>query len=154
MRRILNETEKRWLEVMFYLLCRKIFSINHNIEDVKNFIKGFCWTNMFDYDTLINVLTTQQILDNSYFIPTKQELILLINDPNCKLNVDRSSLRELIKFSEYQINRHITFHTLMRNEINPLQIFPKLTLPNIHTEIYSFLLAIQYTTKLVKKLHL
>ena len=47
-----TKTEKRWLEVIYYLLANYIYSINENKEDIMTFLEGYRWTNMFDCDKL------------------------------------------------------------------------------------------------------
>ena len=72
---ILNNNDKRWLEIIFYFICRKIFLINQKQQDIIDFINGYRWTNMFDCDILINTILTEKILINTYFIPSKQEFL-------------------------------------------------------------------------------
>ena len=81
----LNKEDKRWLEIIFYLLCRKIFSINQKQDDIINFINGYRWTNMFDCDILIETIIKEKILLNTNFIPSKQEFLVTMDEPNCRL---------------------------------------------------------------------
>ena len=36
-----TKTEKRWLEVIYYLLANYIYSINENKEDILTFLEGY-----------------------------------------------------------------------------------------------------------------
>lgn len=147
-----NNSDRRWLEIVFYLLCRKIFSINNQQQDLIDFINGYRWTNMFDCDILIKTITDNKILINSRLIPSKQEFLTSMNDNNCRLRMDTASIRELVKNTEYTYWRKDVFHAAMREEINKTEIFPKLSIPRIHETIYSFLLALRYVADLVKKI--
>ena len=147
-----NNNDKRWLEIIFYFLCRKIFSINQRPKDIIEFINGYRWTNMFNADILISTIEQNKILLDSYFIPRKQEFLTVMNDPNCRLRMDKRSIRELIKDTEYTYWRKDIFHAAMKEEVNKTEIYPRLTDPNIHKTIYSFLLALRYIADLVKKI--
>lgn len=142
----------RWLEIIFYLLCRKIFSINQKQSDIIDFINGYRWTNLFDADILIDTIEQEKILLNTRFIPSKQEFLVSMNDPNCRLRMDKRSIRELVKNTEYTYWRRDIFHAEMKEEINKTELYPKLSNPNIHKAIYSFLLALRYIADLVKKI--
>lgn len=149
----LNNNDKRWLEIIFYFLCRKIFSINHKQSDIIDFIKGFRWTNMFNYDILEHTITKDKLLLDTTLAPkNKQEFITVMNDNNCRLRMDTKSIRELIKDTEYTYWRRDVFHAAMKEEINKTEIYPRLTTPHIHETIYSFLLALRYIADLVKKI--
>lgn len=147
-----NNTEKRWLEIIFYLLCRKIATLNQKTSDLLDFIKGYRWTNMFNYDKLIKLITQNKFLLDSKIPPTKQELLITLEHIDCRLRIDSASIRELIKGTEYSYKRYQLFHAQMKEEINPTEIFPKLNEPTIHETIYSFLLAIRYIADIVKKI--
>lgn len=147
-----TNTDKRWLEIFFYLFCRKIFSINNKQEDVINFINGYRWTNMFNCDKLISLITNDNFLTNQRVIPSKQEFLITMEHNDCRLKVNRGSIRELIRGTEFSYKRFQIYHAQMKEEIHPTEIFPKLTIPKIHETIYSFLLAIRYTADLVKKI--
>ena len=144
--------DKRWLEIYFYLLCRKIFSINQKQQDIINFINGYRWTNMFDCDKLITLITDEKILISQKITPTKQEFLITMEHNDCRLRVDSKSIRELIKETEFSYKRFQVYHAQLKEEINPTEIFPKLEIPKIHETIYSFLLAIRYIADLVKKI--
>lgn len=148
----LNDDDRRWLEIVFYFICRKIFSINNKQKDIIDFINGYRWTNLFNCDILINAIQHKKLLLNTYLIPSKQEFLTIMNDNNCRLRMDKKSIRELIKDTEYTYWRKDIFHAEMKEEINKTQIFPKLDIPNIHETIYSFLLALRYIADLVKKI--
>lgn len=145
-----NNTEKRWIEIIFYLISRKIFSINQNQNDIIKFIEGYAWTNMFDNDKLISVITNEKILLNSNFTPSKHELLITLDHPNCRLRVDTHSIKELVKDTEYTYTQRKKFHAQMKEEITITELFPKLTTPYIHETIYSFLLAVRYIADIVK----
>ena len=145
-----NNNDKRWLEIIFYFLCRKIFMINNRFTDIIEFINGYRWTNMFNYDILVNTITEEKILLDTRFIPSKQEFLVMMNDKNCRLRMDKKSIRELVKDTEYTYWRKDVFHAEMREEINQTLIYPRLDTPHIHETIYSFLLALRYIADLVK----
>ena len=146
-----SNEDKRWLEIVFYLLCRKILSINQKQSDIISFIQGFRWTNMFDCDILINIIKNRKILLDPGFPPTKQEFLVAMNDPNCKLRITRAdAIRELIKDTEYRYTRHDIFHAKLKEEIHQTLLYPKLDNANIHATIYSFLIAIRYLSDIIK----
>lgn len=147
-----NNNDKRWLEIIFYLLCRRIFLINQSQKDIIDFINGYRWTNMFDCDTLIKVITKDKILLDSHFAPSKQEFIVVMNDNDCRLRMDKHSIRELTRDTEYTYWRKDIFHAQMKEEINKTLIYPRLSNNHIHKTIYSFLLALRYIADLVKKI--
>lgn len=148
-----TNNDKRWLEIIFYFLCRKVFSINQDIDDVYNFINGYRWTNMFDCDKLLKTIRDNKILLDSNFIPSKQEFLVAMDDDNCRLRMgDRQSIRELIRDTEYTYWNKDIFHSKMKEEIHKTEIFPKLDTPKIHETIYSFLLALRYIADIVKKI--
>lgn len=147
-----NNDDKRWLEVIFYFLCRKIFGINQKQSDIIDFINGYRWTNMFNCDILINTIEQNKILLDSNFIPRKQEFLALMADKNCRLRMDTQSIRELIKDTEYTYWRKDIFHAEMKEEINKTEFYPRLQINKVHETIYSFLLALRYIADLVKKI--
>lgn len=147
-----NNNEKRWLEIFFYLLCRKIFSINQKNSDIINFVQGFRWTNMFDCDKLINVIKTKKILLDENIKPSKHELLIAMEHPNCRLKVIPTPIYELIRDTEYTYERNKRYHAQMKEEVNPTELYPRLSVADIHETIYSFLLAIRYVGDLVKKI--
>ena len=107
---------------------------------------------MFDYDKLISLIMKNKILLDPNIPPSKHEFLITMEHPNCRLRIDRRSVRELIKGTEYSFQKHQIYHALMREEVNPTEIFPKLNEPNVHETIYSFLLALRYVAELVKKI--
>ena len=147
-----NNNDKRWLEIIFYLLCRKIFSINQKQSDIIEFIKGYRWTNMFNYDILLSMIKTEKPLLNEQLIPCKQEFLVVMNDKDCRLRMDPKSIRELIKDTEYKYRHKDIFHAAMKEEINKTEIYPRLKTKHIHETIYSFLLALRYIADIVKKI--
>ena len=145
-----NNTEKRWIEIIFYLLIRKIFSINQNQNDIIKFIEGYAWTNMFDNAKLISVIKNNKILLDENFIPNTHELLITLDHPECRLRIKTRSVQELIKDTNYKYTHQTKFHAQMKEEITITPLFPKLTIPNIHETIYSFLLATRYIADIVK----
>ena len=150
---ILDE-EKRWLEIIYYIICNKIFSINNDIQDIINFIKGYQWTNMFNYDILINTITKDKILLDTNFIPSRYEFLVGILHFNKWLRVHPKTLKELTKDTPLKHTRYQLFHVQMKEEITPTTLFPKLNKPKIHETIYSFLLALNYISDIVKNIKL
>lgn len=148
----LTNLDKRWLEIVFYFFCRKIFSINQKQQDVLDFINGYRWTNMFNCDILINVITKDKILLNTQFIPSKHEFLIVMSNKNCRLKMEPNSIRELTQDTGYYFNRSGVFHAEMKEEINKTEIFPRITTPNFHETIYSFLLSLRYIADIVKKI--
>lgn len=148
----LNNDDKRWLEIIFYFFCRKVFMINQKLEDIFDFINGFRWTNMFNCDILISTIQSEKLLLDTNLIPSKQEFLIAMNNDNCRLRMDSKSIRELIEGTEYTYWRKDIFHAQMKEEIQQTEIFPKLQTPKIHETIYSFLLALRYIADLVKKI--
>lgn len=149
-----TDIDKRWLEIVFYFLCRKVFSINLSQQDVIDFIKGYRWTNMFDYDILVKTITEEKILLNDNFIPKRQEFLMIINNDDCRLRISTQTyktIRELIRDTEYKFDRREVFHAQMKDEINKTEFFPRITsIPKVHETIYSFLLAIRYIADIIK----
>lgn len=145
-----NNNDRRWLEIIFYFLCRKIFMINNQNNDIIEFINGYRWTNMFNYDILVNVINENKILLDTNFIPSKQEFLVMMNDKNCRLRMDKKGIRELIKDTEYTYWRKDVFHAEMREEMTQTLIYPRLKNSRIHETIYSFLLALRYIGDIVK----
>ena len=147
----LTNNDKRWLEIMFYFLCRKIFTINQSQQDIFDFINGFRWTNMFNCDILISAIQSEKILINTRIIPSKQEFLVVMNDNNCRLRTDAKSIRELISDTEYTYWRKDVFHAQMKEEINQTEIFPRMQTPKVHETIYSFFLSLRYIADIIKK---
>ena len=146
----LNNYEKRWLEIIFYLLCKKIFSINTKQQDIIDFINGFRWTNLYKYDILIDALQNQKILLNPEFIPSKHEFLITLEHPECRLRIHKTSVWKLTDGTNYTFRKRDRYHAAMKEEINKTEIFPKLNIPNIHETIYSFLTALRYIADIVK----
>ena len=148
----LKHNEQRWLEIIFYLLCRKIYSINHNTQDIIDFINGFRWTNMFNCDILIETLEKEKILLNPNIIPSKHEYLISMNHPECRLRITPKALYQLTKGTEYKYKRKYVYHAKMREEIKPTTLIPKIDIPNIHETIYSFLITLRYIGDIVHKI--
>ena len=147
-----NNTDKRWLEIFFYFFCRKIFSNNNKQSDVIKFIEGYRWTNMFDCDKLLSLITEHNFLSDQNIVPSKQEFLITMEHNDCRLKTNRGSIWELIRDTEFSYKRFQIYHAQMKEEIKPTEIFPKLTIPKIHETIYSFLLALRYIADIVKKI--
>ena len=144
--------DKRWLEIIFYLICNKVFSINNEQSDVIKFIEGYTWTNMFNCDTLITAIEKEKLLINSQVIPSKHEFIITMDHPKCRLRLDKQPIRELIRDTSYKYYNKDVFHAKMKEEIIETPLIPKLQTPKIHETIYSFLLALRYIADIVKKI--
>ena len=151
-----NNIEKRWLEIVFYLICNKIFSINQKTSDIVNFIEGYRWTNMFKCDILIDTITKDKILLDINFIPNTHEFCITLADktPDCKLRITSKPLFELIRGTSFKYFKGAFFRAQMKEEIQKTEIFPKLNTPNIHETIYSFLLALRYIADIIKTIKL
>lgn len=146
-----SNNDKRWLEIIFYLLCRKVYSINNKQEDIIDFINGYRWTNMFDCDILISTLQNKDLLNNKDFIPSNYEFLSSMEDENSRLRIQRRGVRELIRGTEFKYWRRNIYHMQMKKEVQPLELFPKITdVDKFHTAIYSFLLALRYIADIVK----
>lgn len=148
----LIQSDCRWLEIIFYLICRKIFSINEKVDDVIDFIKGYRWTNMFDCDILINTIRKDKILLDSSFIPCQQEFVTALNNPESRIRLEPRSVMELTRGTEFKYTRKHRFHAEMREEINKTEIYPRLKGTKVHAAIYSFLLALRYIADIIKKI--
>ena len=145
-----NNIEKRWLEIVFYLICNKIFSINQKTSDIIDFITGYRWTNMFNYDILIDTITKEKILLNSNFIPSTHEFCITLNHEDCRLRMTGKPLFELIHGTSFKYFKGGFFRAQMKEEIKKTEVFPKLDTPHIHETIYSFLLALRYIADIIK----
>lgn len=140
-----NNEDKRWLEIIFFLICKKIFDNNLREDDIIDFINGFRWTNMFDCDILIKTIKKRKILLDSNFIPSKHELIVTLYHNNCRLRMQKRGIYELVRNTKYKHTQREVFKTKLKEELNLTLIFPKLdNIPKLHATIYSFLLAIDY----------
>lgn len=148
----LKNTEKRWLEIIFYLLCRRIYSINQNKQDIIDFINGYRWTNMFDCDILISTIEKEKLLLNPNIIPSKYEFLITMQHPECRLNIKPQAIFELTKETEYKYRKKYVYHAKMREEIKPTTLIPKIDIPNIHETIYSFLITLRYIGDIVHKI--
>lgn len=145
-----NNTEKRWLEIIFYMFCNKIFSINQKTSDIIDFIKGYRWTNMYNCDILINAILNENILTNDNFVPKRHEFCVVMSSSDCKLHITQKPMFELIHGTNFKYFRGDFFRAQMREEIQKTEIFPKLTQPKIHDTIYSFLMSIRYIADIIK----
>lgn len=147
-----NNTDKRWLEIIFYLICKRIYENNYKISDVTEFITGYRWTNMFNYDKLIRIIEKENILFNTEFIPSKQELQLIFEDNTSRLRIPYTALKRLLYNTKININRCTIFRAKMVEEIaeTTTTFYPRLTTPKAHATIYSFLLALRFIADIVK----
>lgn len=149
-----TQAERRWIEVIFYLLCKRIYENTKKISDIKDFITGYRWTNMFDYDTLINTIEKHNILFNTNFIPSKHELLNILQDPNIRLKIKPQALNPLLWYhASFRITRKTLFRAKMKEEVlpSPTDYYPHLP-RGIHETIYSFLLAVRYIADIVKQI--
>ena len=150
-----TKTEKRWLEVIYYLLANYIYSINENKEDILTFLEGYRWTNMFDCDKLKKetegiIQTVQVCIRNIQQI----KRVLLFSNPNCRLKVDNKTLRNLLSCTRYRYNRQSIFKTELVSEVRTIPEPIPRVLTNIHLQIYQFLLALKYMAKITIKMRL
>ena len=146
----LNNYDKRFLEVLFYLICRKIYSNNNNTQDVIDFIYGYKWTNLFRYDILIQAFHEEHILNNTNLIPSKQEILIIFEHPQARLRIRRAgTIFELIRDTNYDYKRASRYKAKMYEEVYPTEIIPKMQTKNIHETIYSFLISIRYFGDLI-----
>lgn len=147
-----TKTEKRWLEVIYYLLANYIYSINENKEDILTFLEGYRWTNMFDCDKLKK--ETEEIIQTVQDTLTQYEVVLLFSNPNCRLKVDNKTLRNLLSCTRYRYNRQSIFKTELVSEVRTIPEPIPRVLTNIHLQIYQFLLALKYIAKITIKMRL
>jgi len=144
--------EKRWLEITFYLLCRKVFTNNNSINDVKEFINGFRWTNMFNYDRIIKYIDEDKILLNPNFTPTKQEFLLCMSNTHCRLKMKKYAIKELVYNTEYKYTKADVYKAQMKEEVyEPTLLTPKSTRIAIHETIYSFFLSLKYISDIFRQ---
>ena len=140
-----SDLDKRWLEIVFYLFCRKIFDLNQNQNDILEFIKGYQWTNMFDYATLEKIILEEKLMINYRIIPNNHEFILVIDHPDTRLRLKK--VWPLIEETEYNYSLKKRYRVLLEEELAPTTITPKLTTKKAHETIYSFLLAVRYMSQ-------
>lgn len=138
----LNNTELRWLEIMFYCYCKSIFNKTQKIELLEDFIYGFRWTKMFDYDKLIKAIKEENILFNTNFIPKNREFIVVTNS-KIKFKTSTKILYKLAKIIKINYSIQSCYRVKLQEEVQPTEVFPKLQTRGIHKEIYNFLKAIK-----------
>lgn len=137
-----NETEQRWLEIMFYCFCKSIFNKTQKIEYLEDFIYGFRWTKMFDYDKLIKAIKEENILFNTNFIPKEREFIIVM-DSDIRYKAETKYIYKFVKLIGINYSRAHRYRVLLQEEERPTEVFPKLRTRGIHKEIYNFLKAIK-----------
>lgn len=149
----LNDSEKRWLEINFFLLCKKIFNNREMFTDVENFFKAFEWTNLYDYDILIKTLNNECLLYNPNVQPSKREFLLMLDLQNCRFKYDKYSLHQLAKPLGFKISNTAIYTERMRQEVAEVkqELYPKFTTKGFHDAYYSFLLALRYCGVLYSK---
>ena len=135
-------TELRWLEIVFYCFCKSIFNKTQKIDTVEDFIYGFRWTNMYDYDKLIKVIKEENILFSTNFIPKEREFIIVM-DSNIKYKIPTKVIYKLVKIVHIIYSRPHRYRVMLQEEINQTPILPKLKTKGIHKEIYNFLNALR-----------
>ena len=151
----LNDVEKRWLEINFYFLCKKIYSTNENFQDIENFFKAFSWTNLYDCDKIIKTFNNTNILVNIDIIPSKREFLVCLDQPSttCRFQYKKDALNELAKPLGYRYYSQQIYRERMRQEVEPVKItlFPKIKIKEFHEAYYSFLLTLKYFSDLLSK---
>ena len=151
----LNDVEKRWLEINFYFLCKKIYSTSENYQDIENFFKAFSWTNLYDCDKLIKTFNDTNILINPTIIPSKREFLVCLDQPTklCRFQYKKEALDELAKPLGYRYFAKAIYVERMRQEVDTVKItlFPKIEIKSFHEAYYSFLLTLSYFSDLFSK---
>lgn len=151
----LNDVEKRWLEINFYFICKKIYNTNENFQDIVDFFKAFNWTNLYDCDKIIKTFNDTNILINPNIIPTKREFLVCLDQPAklCRFQYKKDALNELAKPLGYYYYSKAVYTERMRQEVDQIKItlFPKIKIKNFHEAYYSFLLTLSYFSNLLSK---
>lgn len=149
----LNNSEKRWLEINFFLMCKKIFNNRETYSDLEKFFRGFEWTNLYDCDILIKTINNECILYNPNVQPSKREFLLMLDLKNCRFKYDKYSLHQLAKPLKYNFSNTAIYTERMRQEVAEVkqELYPKFTTKGFHDAYYSFLLALQYCGTLFSK---
>lgn len=151
----LNDVEKRWLEINFYLMCRYIQQYSSDYKDIENFFKGFRWTNLYDYDTIIKTLDTTNITINPEYYPSKKEFLVCLDQPSkkCRFQYTLEALKLLAKPAGYSFSAQSVFRNRMREEVatTKITLFPKIKIKHFHEAYFSFLLTLQHLGNLLTK---
>ena len=127
----MTNSDKRWLEIRFYLICQKIFEKEKQLQDVKFVIFGLSTLGKYDRDLLFSI--AQEILVGNYK-PTEYELFKIADT----YGISRKKLRTFIHFrnSDYtKIKKH--------NANDPPAFFPRLNETYL-SEIKKFLDITEY----------
>jgi hypothetical protein len=150
---ILNDIEKRWLEINFYLTSMKIYNNRQQYQDIINFYQAFEWTNLFDCAIIIKTLNDTNILYNPETRPTKYEFLLHLDAKPCRFKYTPEALRQLAKPNKFPYSRTLIYKTKMKEEVKSerTQLFPKFKTKGFHEAYYSFLLTLKYFGKLYGK---
>lgn len=146
----LNNPEKRWLEINFYLLCKKIYLNREQYSDLEEFFKAFRWTNLYDYDIIIKTINNLNILHDPYVRPSQYEFLLHLDYKHCRFKYTPEALKQLAKPSKYRYSKTQIYRVRMREEIlkEKTTLLPKFNIKDFHEAYYSFLLTLQYFGKL------
>ena len=149
----LNDTEKRWLEINFYLLCNKIYTNTYQYEDIISFFKAFNWTNLFDYDIIIKTLNDTNLLFDPSARPSRYEFLLHLYQPNCRFHYTKEALKQLAKPAKYPYYANQIYKTQMREEVKTekTKLLPRFKIKGFHEAYYSFLLTLRYIGQLYGK---
>ena len=139
----LNNTEKRWLEINFYLLCTKIYKNRNNYHDLVNFFKAFEWTNLYDSATLIKTISV--VLEPNAR-PSNYEFTLHLGVSDCRFKYDNYALNQLAKDIDYKYSKNAIYITQLKEEVKEVKtpLYPKFNIPKFHEAYYSFLLTLKY----------
>lgn len=148
----LTPTEKRWLEVVYYLLCNYILNISNDYQAIYDFIQGYAWTNMFNCDKLKK--NTEPLVKTVRTTLTQYEVSILFSNPDCRLYIKPNVLRALLKYTKFRFNTNTVFRAELQSEVKEMpQAFPRFQ-TGIHITIYQFLLALRYIAKITEKMRL
>ena len=110
----LNDSEKRWLEINFFLMCKKIFNNRETYSDLEKFFRGFEWTNLYDCDILIKTINNECILYNPNVQPSNRNINNIVNVDNITLpNVKNYDEFKTQMFRDMQTDRK--FENMIEN---------------------------------------
>lgn len=141
---MLNDAEKRWLEIIFYFLCHRIYLTNKSYDDIYNFFKAFHWTNQYESDTLIKTLEETNIIHNLELKPSKYELNIAMLHPKIRFKMSQYARDQLFTPFKYRITPSTAYRTAMREETltEPTELYPKFKNKTFYDAFYSFLLVV------------
>ena len=152
----LNDIEKRWLEINFYIICHKIYTNTKDYQQIENFFRGFSWTNLYDCDRIIKTFYETNIIVNPYYKPQKREILICAiagDDKKSRFKYGPNSIQELLKPLRLHYYRNNVYVERMKQETDryKLTVLPKIKTVGFHEAYYSFLLALRYFGELYYK---